>query len=76
MKLDIWANFKQYNLRFPEIMRIDALSNRLNIKPIFDAIICDEQQLMNLCECIARNRVDDYGSWIESGMILNLVSLL
>lgn len=34
-------NFKQYDLKQPEIFRMDCLKGRFRAKEMFDAIICD-----------------------------------
>lgn len=41
-ELNVYTNFKQYDLQLPEVMRMDSISSSLNTtEPFFDAIVCD-----------------------------------
>lgn len=41
MRIDIWANFKQYSFQLPEIITMDVGASHFRCKEFFDAIICD-----------------------------------
>jgi tRNA (guanine10-N2)-methyltransferase len=41
MKIDVFANFKQYGLNLPEVIRMDVVKDAMRATPIFDAIVCD-----------------------------------
>ena len=41
-KLDVYTNFKQYELQFPEVLRMDCISSPFNPNSfMFDSIVCD-----------------------------------
>ncbi len=37
----VMLNFEQYELKRPEVFRMDCLKGRFRMKEMFDAIICD-----------------------------------
>lgn len=41
LRIDIYANFKQYKFELPEIIRMDVGVSHFRGKELFDAIICD-----------------------------------
>ena len=41
-ELDVFANFKQYDLPLPEVLRMDSIGTPFNEKSfLFDSIVCD-----------------------------------
>ena len=41
MRIDIWANFKQYSFDMPEILTMDVGCSHFRCQELFDVIICD-----------------------------------
>jgi tRNA G10 N-methylase Trm11 len=41
-ELDVYANFKQYGLPLPEVLRMDSIGTPFNERSfLFDSIVCD-----------------------------------